>query len=30
MRENRLANELHPVSIDTSFNRYAEDSALIS
>jgi len=30
MRENRLANELRPVSIDTSFNRYAEGSALIS
>jgi len=30
MRENRLANELRPVLIDTSFNRYAEGSALIS
>jgi ribonuclease PH len=30
MREDRTANELRPVSIDTSFNRYAEGSALIS
>lgn len=30
MRENRKADELRPISIDTSFNRYAEGSALIS
>jgi ribonuclease PH len=30
MREDRLANELRPVSIDTTFNRYAEGSALIA
>ena len=30
MRDNRQANELRPISIDTSFNRYAEGSALIS
>lgn len=30
MRENRKADELRPVSIDTSFNRYAEGCALIS
>jgi len=30
MRENRQADELRPISIDTSFNRYAEGSALIT
>lgn len=30
MREDRKADELRPVSIDTSFNRYAEGSALIA
>lgn len=30
MREIRKADELRPVTIDTSFNRYAEGSALIS
>ncbi len=30
MREDRQANELRPISIDTTFNRYAEGSALIS
>ncbi|TLS77975.1 ribonuclease PH [Mariprofundus erugo] len=30
MREDRRADELRPVSIDTAFNRYAEGSALIS
>lgn len=30
MRESRQADELRPISIDTSFNRYAEDCALIS
>jgi len=30
MREDRKADELRPVSIDTSFNRYAEGCALIS
>lgn len=30
MREDRKADELRPVSIDTTFNRYAEGSALIS
>lgn len=30
MRESRQADELRPVSIDTSFNRYAEGCALIS
>jgi len=30
MREDRKANELRPVIIDTEFNRYAEGSALIS
>jgi ribonuclease PH len=30
MREDRKMDELRPVSIDTSFNRYAEGSALIS
>lgn len=30
MRENRQADELRPITIDTSFNRYAEGSALIS
>ncbi len=30
MREEREANELRPVTIDTTFNRYAEGSALIS
>ena len=28
MRENRLANELRPITINTSFNHYAEVSAL--
>lgn len=30
MREDRKADELRPVTIDTTFNRYAEGSALIS
>jgi len=30
MREDRKADELRPISIDTSFNRYAEGCALIS
>jgi len=30
MREDRRADELRPVTIDTEFNRYAEGSALIS
>jgi len=30
MREDRRADELRPVIIDTMFNRYAEGSALIS
>jgi ribonuclease PH len=30
MREDRRADELRPISIDTSFNRYAEGSALIT
>jgi len=30
MREDRQADELRPVTIDTAFNRYAEGSALIS
>ena len=30
MRDDRQADELRPVSIDTTFNRYAEGSALIS
>ncbi len=30
MREHRAEDQLRPVSIDTSFNRYAEGSALIS
>ncbi len=30
MRENRQANELRPITIDTTFNAYAEGSALIS
>jgi len=30
MRKNRQADELRPISIDTSFNRYAEGSALIA
>jgi len=30
MREDRQANELRPIIIDTGFNRYAEGSALIS
>lgn len=30
MREDRKADELRPVTIDTKFNRYAEGSALIS
>lgn len=30
MREDRKPDELRPVSIDTTFNRYAEGSALIS
>lgn len=30
MRENRQTDELRPITIDTSFNRYAEGSALIS
>ncbi len=30
MREDRQADELRPVSIDTTFNRYAEGSALIA
>lgn len=30
MRDDRRADELRPVSIDTTFNRYAEGSALIS
>ena len=30
MRDNRQADELRPVTIDTTFNRYAEGSALIS
>ena len=30
MRDNRRADELRPVTIDTTFNRYAEGSALIS
>jgi len=30
MRESRQADELRPISIDTSFNRYAEGCALIS
>jgi len=30
MRENRSADQIRPVSIDTTFNRYAEGSALIS
>lgn len=30
MREDRKADELRPVTIDTRFNRYAEGSALIS
>jgi ribonuclease PH len=30
MREDRQADELRPISIDTSFNRYAEGSALIA
>ncbi len=30
MREDRRADELRPVSIDTEFNRYAEGSALIA
>lgn len=30
MREDRKADELRPVTIDTEFNRYAEGSALIS
>ncbi len=30
MREERAANELRPITIDTTFNAYAEGSALIS
>jgi len=30
MRENRQADELRPITIDTTFNAYAEGSALIS
>lgn len=30
MRDNRQANELRPITIDTTFNAYAEGSALIS
>jgi len=30
MREHRKADELRPVSIDSSFNRYAKGCALIS
>ena len=30
MRENRQANELRPISMDTTFNAYAEGSVLIS
>jgi len=30
MRDDRRADELRPISIDTTFNRYAEGSALIS
>jgi len=30
MRDNRAADQIRPVTIDTTFNRYAEGSALIS